>query len=265
MKRTFAVGRRAELRRGLTLMELVVVMVILAAVAGIVLPLLPNMITRAHSSTSATNLGEVGKAIQTYEAVYLSYPNGFDSLVTSAGTLPTYLPGNTGGDLTTLTTDTDVVGALRSAGITTVAQMVATGTGDFNPTFYPYGSDKSIVPTIGTIATGSTLAALTGTAARREFNLPLGGQYVVFGLGTRTSMQGKTLQEAPVHFSDDPTAAPNLAYSRVGIVFQTAGVNSSGTLEAFGRARMVGIVGFHDDGIASMNDHLGEYWAANKQ
>ena len=41
----------AARRSGLTLMELVVVLVILVALAGILVPILPSMIERAHRST----------------------------------------------------------------------------------------------------------------------------------------------------------------------------------------------------------------------
>lgn len=261
---------RPAVRRGLTLIELVVVMVILAAVAGIILPLLPNMITRAHTTTSATNNGEIAKAIQTYEGVYLSYPNNFDSLVDTTGALPSYLPGSpsfTGGtnpDLTTIATPSaGIVSALNAAGITTMAQMQSSGSGDFSPTFFPYGNSSSVTPTPTTISTSTPLAAITGTAAVREFALPaaaVGTQFVVFGLGSRTSMQGKTMQDAPVHFSDEATSAPNRAYARNGVVFQVT--DSAGT--PLDKARLIGVIGFHPDAIATTNDHLAEYWNANK-
>jgi prepilin-type N-terminal cleavage/methylation domain-containing protein len=254
------------LRRALTLIELVVVMVILAAVAGIVLPLLPNMTTRAHTSTSATNIGEVAKAIQTHETVYLAYPNNFDSLVTgTSGALAAYIPGNTGFDLTTVATTTATLAALNSAGITTMQQMidVPTTPGDFSPTFFPYGTDKTAqTGTTGMtpITSGATLASITGAAANRLFAAPLTASYAVFGVGTRTTMQGKTLQESPVHFSDEATGAPNLAYCRYGVVFQLT--DAAGA--ALSKARMIGIIAFHSDGVVSMNDHLAEYWQANK-
>ncbi|MCE9604686.1 MAG: type II secretion system GspH family protein [Planctomycetia bacterium] len=253
---------RPSVRRALTLVELVVVMVILAAVAGIILPLLPNMITRAHTSTGATNVGELAKALQTHEAIYLSSPNNFDSLVTTpAGTIATYVPGNTGFDLTTIPVPTqETIDSLNAAGIKTVAQMVVATTGDFNPTFYPYGNSTATLPTVTTIGTTTPLAAITGAAALRKFSLPVDGTYVVFGAGSRTTMQGKTLQEAPVHFSDEGTSAPNLAYSRFGIVYQTATAGGS----PLDRARLIGIVAFHPDGIVTLNDHLAEFWNSNK-
>lgn len=250
-------------RRGLTLMELVVVMVILAALAGILLPLLPGMVTRAHTSTSATNVGEVAKAIQTHQAVYLSYPNNLDSLVTSSGTLVGYLPGSTAGDLTTTALTAATLDTLVDAGITTTAQMIATPAapiGDFSPTFFPYGTDKTVIPTSTTLAVGTSVASMTGVSANRLYGAPSGATYAVFGLGGRSSMQGKSLQEAPVHFSDASSEAPHLAYSRYGAVFQLTD-GAGNPLEA---ARMIGICAFHGDGVVSLNDHLSEYWSANK-
>ncbi|MBA4015762.1 MAG: hypothetical protein C0483_01100 [Pirellula sp.] len=255
--------RPASARRGLTLMELVVVMVILAALAGILLPMLPGMVTRAHSSTSATNVGEVAKAIQTHQAVYLAYPNNLDSLVTAAGALVTYLPGSASSDLTTATLTDETLEALVGAGITTTAQMIATPAapvGDFNPTFFPYGTDKTVIPVSTTLATGASVAAVTGACANRMFGTPIGATYAVFGVGSRTSMQGKSMQEAPVHFADVSSEAPHLAYSRYGVVFQL----TDATADPLEKARMVGICAFHGDGLVSLNDHLSEYWATNK-
>src|SRR5687767_2231172 len=101
MKMLMPFHARCSLRRGLTLIELVVVMVILAAVAGIVLPLLPNMIARAHPTPCATNACEISKAIQTHEGLFLQYPDAFDSLTEPSGAIAAYVPGNSGFDLTT--------------------------------------------------------------------------------------------------------------------------------------------------------------------
>lgn len=256
-------SRRQEGRRGLTLMELVVVMVILAALAGILLPLLPGMVKRAHTSTSATNVSEVAKAIQTHQALYLSLPNNLDSLVDSTGAYVDYLPASGGTDLATLTLDDDLAESLEHAGITTMAQMIdtpAAPVGDFNPTFFPYGTNKAVAPASTALADGVVVASVTGTAANRLFGAPLTASYAVFGVGSRTSMQGKSLQEAPVHFGDHEDGAPHLAYSRYGVVFQLTDADTN-PLDA---ARMVGIVAFHDDDIVSLNDHLSEYWSMNK-
>ena len=81
----------AARRSGLTLMELVVVLVILVALAGILVPILPSMIERAHRSTQATNTSEVTKAIQLYQSLNGTYPDGYD-LMTDGSNLDQLLP-----------------------------------------------------------------------------------------------------------------------------------------------------------------------------
>src|SRR3569623_1396386 len=72
-------------RRGLTLMELLVVVVILIALGTILIPMLPNMLQKAHIAQTATNIQEIDKAIQSYQTANLRYPDYFDSLIDSSG------------------------------------------------------------------------------------------------------------------------------------------------------------------------------------
>jgi prepilin-type N-terminal cleavage/methylation domain-containing protein len=264
MKRSFRFLRPAA-RRGLTLMELVVVMVILAAVAGIVLPLLPSMISRAHTSTGATNISELAKAVQTHQATYYSYPDNLDSLVTGTGAVATYLPGNASTDFAILNATAGHVDSLQEAGITRLAQMVESAGGDWNPTFYPYGSNSTQSPAAApistTIAAGTPMMSLTTTAKQRlGLATDANTTYVLFGIGGYTTMQGKTLQEAPVHFADKQSESPNRMYGRFGMVFQvTSGTNS------LPEAKLAQIVAFHDEGLVNLGDHLNEYHQATAQ
>jgi len=250
-------------RRGLTLIELVVVMVILAALAGIVVPLLPGMVGRAHTSSSATNVGEIAKAIQTHQALQLSYPDNFDSLVDTTGALVGYLPGAGAGQLTTATLTDETADALIDAGIANMAQMIpapASNPGDFSPTFFPYGTDRDVPPTSTALADGVAVASLTGAAANRLFAAPVGATYALFGVGSRTTMQGRSLQDAPVHFPESANDSPSVAYSRYAVVFQL----TDGSGNPLKSARMVGVCAFHDDTVVSLNDHVAEYWEASK-
>ena len=76
---------RNDRRRGLTLIELVVVMTILIALGGLLIPMFASMLTRGHTSTCATNIGEVAKAVQQYQLLYGSYPTDLDSLTDGNG------------------------------------------------------------------------------------------------------------------------------------------------------------------------------------
>lgn len=78
-------------RSGLTLVELVVVMFILMALAAITIPLFPTMIERAHRSSQVTSMQELNKAVQMYQAINGFYPNGYD-LLTDGTTIVNYFP-----------------------------------------------------------------------------------------------------------------------------------------------------------------------------
>lgn len=261
-------------RRGMTLIELVVVMVILVAMAGILIPTLTGMSSRAHTSSGATNLGEIAKAIQTYEAQYIGYPNNFDSLVTdlSAATLSNTIVGRTSNpDLTTtqLSATSGTLAALQTSGITSVTMMsnsgATTGPYAWSPTFYPYAAplSPSSTPLQVALADGSTLAGITGVAAAREFGAPATASYILLGVGKYSSLS-KVMLEAPMHFDDDPAGAPTRAYARYAAVFQITDGVGTAPGAALDRAKFVGVVGLHADQVAGMGDHLGEYWNLNK-
>src|SRR5262245_18662553 len=91
------VRTRTHSRPGLTLMELIVVLAILVALAAIVVPLFPNLLRRAHKSTDATQTAELAKSVQMYQALYVSYPDEYDLLTDgAASTFPAYLPADGG-------------------------------------------------------------------------------------------------------------------------------------------------------------------------
>src|SRR5262245_2478800 len=90
-------SRRVLSRRGLTLLELVVVLVILIGLAGIVVPMLPSMLGRTETASGATNHVEIGKWIQTYEQIHFGYPQDWDSLTDAAsGKRITWVRGGSG-------------------------------------------------------------------------------------------------------------------------------------------------------------------------
>ena len=59
-------NRRRAKEAGLTLIELLVVLAVLIALAGIVVPQLPNMLTRSHSAAASTNIPELNKSFQSF-------------------------------------------------------------------------------------------------------------------------------------------------------------------------------------------------------
>lgn len=262
---------RTALRRGLTLLELIIVLAILIALASILVPILPGLIGRAETSSRATNHQESYKAIQTYAASYSRYPSDWDALTDGTATPLTYVPGFTGG--TPPMTLTPITGpqanALRSAGLTRLQLMAAAPTGSditFNPYLDP--SDRNsptgslAIPANGT----PTLAQLTPVG---QFQLNLSdnaatstGTYVVFGFGKRASIVGAGVNEAPVNMYDNFALSPDTRYSRYGVVFQVAGVNltnPSSPVVDFARAKLVRVIRFGNT-LGTGDDAVKSYW-----
>ena len=276
---------------GLTLMELVVVMVILIALAGILLPLFPSMWTRAHTSTAATNMSELSKAVQTYQAAG-QLPNYLDNLAPLVGqpnpANPTLVPSliavgagtYSGGtaptqDIWTASLATNDYNMLVAAGMTNVLQTMVPSSGSvgswsptYNPYsttaigstgttgFYPQNLTTGTPPGAAVPLSGLTVVYVNPTAAARELAQPLTGTYVLFGVGDYSSMSGNVLQQAPIHFDDSAAGEPNVAYCRFGLVFRTTG---DGTYTDQSSARFVGTVDLGDATLSNIQDHIQGY------
>lgn len=91
-------------RCGLTLIELVVVMAIIAVLASMVIPRLDFLKAQAEHSASAGTQGDLGTIIQTFKTSSGKYPT-FDTLIASSGnTLYSKLQSQTAGSFLEATT-----------------------------------------------------------------------------------------------------------------------------------------------------------------
>ena len=247
-------------RPGLTLVELMVVLVILVGLATIIIPMLPSMLDRTDAASGATNCGEIAKWVQTYQRQYGKYPDQWDAL--GDGTkLADYL-GAANDIVLDAGLTSDEATALVNSGIANLQTMFTTLTGTEKATFDPYPSplvEANSFP----IATGTKLAMLTNTGARR-LNLVdprtglNAGKYVLLGLGRRCTICGSTVMGPAVHFSSDPNRQPDTAYERFSVVFQ---VSSTDPKIAIARAKMVGVVFFKDANVLSTSDEqIGQFF-----
>lgn len=231
-------------QRGMTLIELTVVLLILIGLAGVLLPYVSGFFQKTETSSSATSLSEINNAIDRFDAQYLAYPDGFDTLVAGAeGTaVIDWLAGvgNTDtvpADLEVFAMTSGVVQSLKAAEIDSLYPMNAThpvtGTTPFNATFAGASTTKAVISDV--VAAGATtklvrikpasLATLIQTNMGVEVDsddlvaATAENDYVVFGVGQHTQMTGKTIKEAPVYFGggvDNPTAR----YGRFLAVFK---------------------------------------------
>jgi len=250
-------------RKGLTLLELVVVMTILIALAGILVPLLPNMLKQAHTSTGATNMPELNKLFELHHTTERGYPNYLDNLTDGSG-LYAGLPGG-GAGLTTQALDADTAASLNAAGLTKVFNLTSDSVDD--ATFDCYG-EGIVAPDLSSavdVANGLSIAVLDDTQLPK-LKGTAGEVYGVFGVGQATPLVGEMMQDAPIHFGDEPGSKPNEIYSRFAAVFRIGAwqdddplVDSDGdgfpdndrdSIDPAAEARFVSIVALHGEGIA---------------
>jgi Tfp pilus assembly protein PilE len=260
MKNTVSqIQRRRAQEAGLTLIELLVVLAVLIALAGIVVPQLPNMLTRSHSAAASTNIPELNKTVQSFEQIYFKQPSNLDNLATD-GALVAYLPG-AGAGLSTITLTADTTAALTSAGISQLAGLEADASGvgaTFSPTVNPYlvGEDVNLSATDDAVVAGVPLAQIQAKVRPGAVD---GDVYAIFGIGQKSELIGRTVSEAPIHFSDEAGQDAGTVYSRFGAIYKIA--NTAGALE---KAEFVSVVAIHDDGIETAADVNGEFFAANR-
>ncbi len=252
MKSTYATARR-----GLTLIELIVVLMILVGLAGILIPAMTSMVGRTHTATASANIASVANAIQRFETQYMSYPDNFDSLMTALTTgdeLPSLstelFAGNLTDPLVEVVLPTDTAAALNEAGITSLGLHLATdGTFDL-PNSFDSIADGDVV--LGLSATQQVSLGLE--------TIGVANKYVCFGVGTSCTMNGKTMMEAPVHFPENGTANPADVYGRFIAVFQI--LDGAAPPAALERAKLVAVISPHGDGLGG---HIGEYFEIAEQ
>lgn len=268
-------GRKRS-RHALTLMELVVVLSVLVALAAIAIPMFPNLLRRAHKATDAAQTSEVSKLVQMYQGLYTSYPDEFD-LLTDGTTFPSYIPedgGNVfGGFVEAKALTADEIAALRRVGINNVHKLATTLSAvppqpTLDPYEAPYASTKTPISTAGLKfavidpATNTTIQNNGFLANIIAAGTPVGGvppRFVVFGLGSRCTMVGKVVQDAPTSVPQNKDFTPATLYSRVGVIFMISGDEVTRSE----RARFIAAVALEDDELeVTEKDIVGYYQVA---
>jgi len=255
------------LRRGLTLIELVVVIAILAVLAVMVIPRLDFLKGQAEHASSAATQGDLGTMIQTFKASSGRYPS-FDSLVSTTGTLfsklqaqtagtaleATTIPGaggpgsdwyrsfTDGGFLYAYTHNDSATDASNSAttavdmqegayGSLKVATLKVTGGGSLataiRTALYPGGATFVPATDPDGVPASGDETAATTTQIPAG-TIPATSKIVVFGIGPKSSLVGNVLASAPSSaMAADDSAA---TYCRYLVFFEIFG---SGTPAKF--------------------------------
>jgi len=259
-------GRGRVARQALTLLELVVVLAILVALGGLLVPLLGNYLHRANIASCTVNIPELDKWIQTYVNLYAEYPDRMDNLCVDDA-LATYVQAGEYEGATPAASFAPAAlsagdaSALTEAGITTLCNIVENAGGDWNPTFWPYGASRATAPTTTAVDEDVNVATLNATGINL-MGLPSTGsyKYVIFGLNTPCTLFRNIAQEAPYHFADTPKEDPATFYMAFAAVFMVRGADGA----ALEKAKYMGAVAFHDFGLSTAGMHTQEWWSRLK-
>lgn len=217
--------------RSFTLIELVVVLIIIATIAGLVLPNVGSIGRSSDMAASASSQRELASNLQLYFALQKRFPEGLDSLLVGDGsTTPTAIytasSDNTATGTPTTNANLQVAGLPVSTGggaspntQMTVATLTNTsGVNEEGRSFarcgfeYVYdhaytalNSNDSTAASVQRLVTNTTTVASV-TPATTLFNrllpngLPAGAtRLVALGIGGRNAMIGKTNSSAPIY------------------------------------------------------------------
>jgi len=232
MLRCSPLPRRPYRRRGLTLLEMVVVIAILIVMAGILVPLLPNMLLDAHTANGSTNIDELDKSVQAYEALNRKSPDGFDSMLATDGSVPSEMLFKSNAAFSAYPLTASDVTSLSAAGITKVYDYNTALTG-FNPTFNNSTTTARVLAADGKV--------LQVTAAEVQAKLGQGNPadvkytYVCFGVGELCSLIGAKrggIAQAPVRGTPQADKGPDKTYGRYCLIYRLDGTTSAATFVA---------------------------------
>lgn len=254
--------------RGLTLIELVVVIAILAVLGGLAVQAFPSLMKRTHLSKCADTIAALNKTWGESYAMYGRYPSRCDSLLAAGGgTIYDKLTPGLSALVSPTALSEPEARALASIGVTSVVDLAA-DVSDVTYKCAPLGT------TTRALNSGANVALLqtpgTGTSVYWAAN-PLGlkrhleatngatVKYVVFGIGPNCSAvgAGKLLQEAPVHFGADDTINPAKVYQRYLAVYALT-TKTDGTVTASFDAA----TGNDTNGPSSAEDHVRQFFEA---
>lgn len=215
-----SVRRRGRRRSGFTLIELVVVLVIVATIAGFVIPQVGMIGRSSDMAASAKTQSDLAANIQLFFVLQKRYPQGFDSLLDTTGAI--YAADTT--DANTQTRGLPYAGAdgtrLQSQ-LTKTSLTTATGA-EWLKSFtrsgfdYVYDHDTTVVNSNNSATTQRYVTAVGSTAAPSSVDvaevtgssliaklvpqgLQAGERLVALGVGSHIAAQSKTLSNAPIY------------------------------------------------------------------
>jgi prepilin-type N-terminal cleavage/methylation domain-containing protein len=236
---------------GFTLIELVIVLLIIATIAGLVIPQISMLTRSSDMAASAKTQSDLANNIQLFFTLQKRYPQGFDSLLDATGA--EYASDTA--DANTQTRGLPFAGAdgtRLEAQIAPAALTNAAGAEwlrSFSRAGFDYVFDHDL--TAGINSNNSTIGATQRLTSTSPFNvaevtgaaliaklvpngLTSGQRLVALGIGPRNSAIGKTITNCPTY-----PGADGRYYGRYVAVFMIFAngerANLVGVIDSYGR------------------------------
>jgi Tfp pilus assembly protein FimT len=264
-------------RKALTLMELIVVLAILVILGGLVVQVLPNLMTRTHLAKCSDTIANLNNAWMRSFGLNVRYPDGYDSLLAAGGSsVSTQLTTGLSSQISAEALTASEVAALRAIGLTRVFDLAAVPAGaSVTYDSAPLGAPARVLATGGNVAVLNLAAhAAAGNPLKLKRHLvrqadgsladnSANVRYLIFGIGPNCTGvgSGKLIQEAPVHFAADDSVNPSNTYQRYLVVFSLVRNPGDGSVTAHFEAA----AGNDGDGPSSADDHIRQFHEQSNQ
>ena len=243
---------------GLTLIELVVVLAILVALAGLIILNLPSLLKKASGSTAANTIQDISRAMNTLQTLKGNFPTAYDSLIETDGTSLAALPAASKAQVaaTALGTTAGDLGALTSLGITSVCNLIP------YPATAPDATwSVSTNANIITLVAGTKLALVSDSVLKTKL-IPNTASYLgtpniyILGVGKVCTLvgAGSTLLEAPTRTGVSELDNSANFYQRYCVAFVVDGLSATTR-----KARFLGALVPTKDGFQVTDDQTSLY------
>jgi len=256
------VAQGSRERRGLTLIELVIVIAILTVLGGLVVQTFPNLLKRTHISKCSDTISALNRTWGEAFALNVRYPDRCDSLLAADGSKFSKLSPALSELITPTALSADESAALAKIGVRNVV--------DLDPSAADATYDSAPLTAAKRTIAGGSVAVLTQPVAspsdewnenplrlKRHLETTDTVKYVVFGIGQNCSIvgSGRLLQEAPTYFAESDLVNPNLVYQRYLAIYSI-----STTADGEVSAHFEAIAGNGDECPSSAEGHIREYY-----
>ncbi|MFN4259446.1 MAG: prepilin-type N-terminal cleavage/methylation domain-containing protein [Gemmataceae bacterium] len=214
--------RNGSTRKGFSLLELVVVLVILAIVAGMVVSIVDWLRRSANYGVASNNQGALLHNLQLYRTTFGNgmYPDRFDSLLGADGQPSIWLHSELVGKIAAGSLNGEEFASLDRSGIKTVMDHADTLNGVVQQSPQNSGNIPRVLNASSEVALLNTSnavvqAEIIGTIY--PTGIPSDVRLVLFGVGPANEANGRTLNAPPLYTELDPAKT----YGRFVVLVET--------------------------------------------